>query len=108
MAEQQLKKNADNYLELREFTSTLTGALITGATVTAVLEDSGGNQVTGGPAWPATMAEVDDGRGGTYRLLLPSTLNITVGQRYKAKVTGSKAGESLNEYKEIDILCVQG
>jgi hypothetical protein len=79
-----------NVVELADLVNGMTGATVTGATVSVTLTDSTGTSVTlaTGSSWPLTMAAAS-GATGSYRATLPHTLTLTTGATYYADVTAS-------------------
>lgn len=83
-----LRIASDNVLELQSLKNTVTDALITDATVTAIMVDRSGDQVTG-EAWPVTL--VHDA-AGTYRVVLSNQLAIVANRTYRVDITVIGAG----------------
>ena len=69
----------DTLLELRDLRAETTGALMEGATVTAVLKDAAGTTVA-----TISLLEVE---AGLYRGTLPYSTALTLNARYTATIT---------------------
>ncbi len=79
-----------------------TGATVTGATVTAVLEDEDGDTVEG------SLAAVERG-SGVYDITVPSTASMEERKRYRLVVTAQSSGlvlvfELEREARRIELL----
>jgi hypothetical protein len=79
--------------------NSVTEVVDTAATITCVLLDSSGDEVTGS-TWPVSMPHSS---GGIYRATLPATLELVHGDSYTAVISGAgSGGEALN----IEVSCV--
>lgn len=89
---------SDNVIELCELKDTTTGALVTGATVTARVLDTAGSPVSGVPD-PITFTEVA-GRSGLYRGTIPEGAGYANGDDVTVKVTAVD-GSNTRVFTEI-------
>lgn len=86
-------------LELEELTNSVTGLADTGATVTATLYDSGGDEVaTDSNGWPVTLSHVS---AGTYRATLPHDIGVTAGKIYYAYVDVIGTGGAVGHWEDV-------
>jgi hypothetical protein len=67
--------------ELNNVTNQITGALITGATISVRVTDLDDNDVSG-ETWPVAMIEGDS---GDYTAVIPETVVIVEGTKYRLK-----------------------
>lgn len=79
--------------------NSVTEAADTAATITCILLDSAGDEVTGG-TWPASMSHAS---GGIYRATLPGTLGLIHGDSYTAVISGTGSG---GEAIKFEVGCV--
>ena len=77
-----------NLIELQELTDGASGSAITTATVTAVIKDSSGTNVSG-ETWPLTLSHVS---AGTYRGTVSSAVSLTRHAKYTCYVTATTTG----------------
>lgn len=92
----------DMVLDLADLTSETTGLNVNSASVTVTLVDAAGANVVG-DSWPKAMIYVT-GSNGIYRTSLLDTLSLTIGARYKAKISAN-AGTNLQGFWEKDLIC---
>ena len=86
-------KNADNKITV--VVTDEDGDTVPGATVTLTMVDIEGTEISG-VTWPVAVPAV---ASGTYAVVLPSTLGVTVNQRLKCKVWATQG--SWDTYAEI-------
>lgn len=97
MASQTVLYLNDMLLELQELKDVVTDLAITDATVSVIVVDAAGDEVSG-ETWPLTMAHVGS-PDGTYRATLQSVVAFINDDLYFAQITVVKAG--LNGYWEL-------
>jgi hypothetical protein len=86
----------DHFLKLENFRDIVSGDVISNATVTVTLQRNGVDLP--GTVWPLTMDPQDT--AGEYGVVLPSTLNVSIGDHLRAIVNvdanGTKAHWNTN------------
>lgn len=95
--------NTDTVIEVKNLRNTITGALITGATVTARVLDSSDVAVTG-VGDPLTLTEVP-GNEGLYRATIPDTAAIVEGDTGTIVITAD-GGAGLSGEWTLDWVAV--
>lgn len=95
--------NTDMVLEVANLKDVVADTLITGATVTARVLDSGGSPVTG-VADPITLTEIG-GSSGLYRGTIPDTASITEGETGTIVITAD-GGTGLGGEWTLDWIAV--
>jgi len=86
-------------LELQDLTNSVSGAVITTATVVATLTDSKGVEVVG-QTWPVTLAHIAT---GTYRATLENDLTLTANRAYTATIDATLAGVGVGHWVKTAI-----
>jgi len=96
---------SDMVIEVSNLRNTVTDALVTGATVTADVLDSDGNDVTGAGN-PISFSEVA-GYNGLYRGSIPDTASLSLGDVGTLVVTADAGAGLLRtwtiEYKVVGV-----
>lgn len=80
----------DTLLEVRSLTDQADGSAVESASVSVTMKDASGSNISG-QVWPASLAHVS---AGTYRVVLPETLDLTAGGEYTAEITASVGGST--------------
>lgn len=75
-------------IEVQDLTNSVTDAVITNATVTVTLTDSGGTQVAG-QTWPLTLTHI---AAGTYRATIENDISLVISRSYTATIDATVAG----------------
>jgi hypothetical protein len=92
MSMQILLTATDHILEVSGLTNGLTGAVIADAEIAVTLRDAQGDTISGA-TWPITALAVT-GIAGSYRALLPATLEVTPRMQIEATIVAD-AGPGL-------------
>lgn len=80
----------DNMVELLGLKDQVTEAFVNDATVTAVMKDAAGDEVTG-QTWPLTLVYIT-ASDGVYRGVLDAALDVELGDRVTVEATVSASG----------------
>lgn len=83
-----LPKDGDAYAELAQLEDAITGALIIDAQVSVTLYTLGGAPVAGATSLPAPF----DPATNIYRVVIPRTISVSIGQKYECRATATKGG----------------
>ena len=92
--------DSDGFLELVTLTETLTGDAVESAAVTAVIQDAGGDPVSGIDN-PLTL--IHDA-GGTYRGLIPDTASLEDGDRIIVVIAADDGPARRQTFKRTGII----
>lgn len=85
----------DNNIVVRGLRVAATGAYVSDASLTANVSDQNGSLVSGATSISVTFVS---GSSGEYRGLIPSTVQLTAGTRYKIVVVASNYGVKLSKW----------
>tara|TARA_R110002167_G_scaffold85605_1_gene232073 strand:+ start:1104 stop:1421 length:318 start_codon:yes stop_codon:yes gene_type:complete len=85
--------NNDNLLSVENLKNAATDVFINDATVTAILKNSAGGNVTG-QSWPLTLAFVSSSNGD-YKGTLEDGLVLTEGTTYTAEINADAGNDQI-------------
>lgn len=85
----------DNNIVVRGLRVAATGVYVSDASLTANVSDQNGSLVSGATSISVTFVS---GSSGEYRGLIPSTVQLTAGTRYKIVVVASNYGVKLSKW----------
>jgi len=93
-------KDGDWYVKISNVTDAKTGAAITDATITVNLQTLGGSPVSGAQGLSAAY----DGTTSAYWAVVPRTITVQVGQKFRAEAIVAKGSFLVPFYQEVEVV----